>query len=188
MCCFCIPLRYGIVIIGIYLIFDAFQSLGQAESMKSIAPLVFIFFMLSLFPAVIAIYIYIKYFMQEDCFDNRKHLSLACGLMIASTLIQYIGIVLGALLVESIPVQSIFVFLIADGLNILNYIYFFLMCEMWAGLYSGETAHLLGASQGAQGANLWGGAGGTGRGGGTFMSGGPVGSAYGDSAANNRGR
>ena len=74
MCCFCIPIRYGVVLIGIYIFIDVGQTIAQANGMHDVSKLVFGFYVASLFPAMIAVYIYFKYFCCEDSFDNRKHL------------------------------------------------------------------------------------------------------------------
>jgi len=62
MCCMCIPMRYGIILIGIYMFFDVSQTTKTAGQMRDISPLVFGFFVAALIPAMIAVYIFIKYF------------------------------------------------------------------------------------------------------------------------------
>ena len=42
--------------------------------MKDISHLVFAFFIASLLPAVIAVYVFLKYFIGADSYENRKHL------------------------------------------------------------------------------------------------------------------
>ena len=142
--------------------------------MKDVSHLVFAFFLASLFPAMISVFVFLKYFFTADSYDNRKHLQLGCGLMILSTIIQYIGIVVGALMVDSIPAQSIWVFFITNGLNVFNYVYFLIMCDLWTNLHSGELTHLLG-NRGASN-----------RGGGVYMSGGQVNSAFGGDPSRGR--
>ena len=85
--------------------------------------------------------------------------------MIVSTIVQYVGIVLGAILVDSVPAQSVWIFFITNGLNVFNYVYFLIMCDLWTNLHSGEMAQLLGRGGG---------------GGATYMSGGPVNSGFAD--------
>ena len=113
--------------------------------MKEVSPLVFGFFCASLLPAFIAVYIYLKYFCGDDSFINRQHLQLACGLMITSTICQYVGIVSGAVFQpDQIPTESIWIFLIIDGLNVFNYVYFMIMCEVWTAMHSeGQSTYLL---------------------------------------------
>ena len=89
-------MRYGVILIGIYVMIDTGQTCGQANGMKDVSPIVFYVFCASLFPAFIAVYIFLKYFFMADSFENRKHLQLGCGLMIVSTITQYCGIVAGA--------------------------------------------------------------------------------------------
>lgn len=68
--------------------------------MREVSPLVYGFYMAALVPAMIAVYIYLKYFCGDGSYDNRKHLQVACGLMVICTIIQYVGIVCGAIFDE----------------------------------------------------------------------------------------
>lgn len=126
--------------------------------------MVFGFFIASLIPAAISVFTFLKYFVMKDSYDNRKHLQLGCGLMIISQILQYVGIVVGAIFVSAVPAQSIWIFFIANGLNVFNYVYFMIMCELWTNLFTGEMTQLLGRPGG----------GGPGRGGVNYMTGGPI--------------
>ena len=65
--------------------------------------------------------------------------------MIVSTITQYIGICTGAVVQpDSVPVESIWIFFIIDGLNCFNYCYFLICCEMWTAMHSGEITYLMG--------------------------------------------
>ena len=133
--------------------------------MKEVCPLVFGFFVAALFPAMIAVYIFLKYFCMADSFDNRRHLQLACGLMIVSTITQYVGIVCGAIFYpDDVPTESIWIFFILNGLNTFNYIYFLIMAELWTAMHSGEATYLMQA----QPTNAY-------NGNSSYMTGGPIG-------------
>ena len=89
--------------------------------------------------------------------------------MIVSTITQYVGIVCGAIWdPDAIPVESIWIFFILNGLNTFNYIYFLIMCEMWTAMHSGQSTYLLAAGPGGQPTSAW-------NGNSTYMTGGPIG-------------
>jgi hypothetical protein len=87
MCCFCIPIRYGVILIAIYQWIDTAQTIVQANGMKDVSKIVFGFFIAALFPAMVAVYINLKYLCMTDSFENRRHLTLGCGLSIVSVCI-----------------------------------------------------------------------------------------------------
>lgn len=56
--------------------------------------------------------------------------------MVISTVTQYIGICSGAIFdSQNVPTESIWIFLILDGLNTFNYIYFLIMTEIWTSMH-----------------------------------------------------
>ena len=96
LCCFCIPLKLGVILICIYGIIDVTQSVLQTTQLYNVWLLVFAIFTAALVPQAIALFIYIKYLIQADSFRNREYMMLSCGLMMAANAIEYAGIIAGA--------------------------------------------------------------------------------------------
>ena len=72
-CCFCIPIRIGIILIGIISLFDCFQFVMLANNIASISTVVMVFYYVALVPAVGGFLIFVQYFMK-DTSQNRKYL------------------------------------------------------------------------------------------------------------------
>lgn len=66
MCCFCIPIKAGITLIGIYSIFDTMGTVAQAMQMQEVSTIVFIFYTVALIPCFLCVYIFGKYWIQND--------------------------------------------------------------------------------------------------------------------------
>ena len=101
-CCFCIPIRIGIIIIGLISLFDCFQFVMLANNIAPLSIVVMIFYYVALVPAVGGFLIFVRYFMK-DSQETRKYLQDACGLMIIAEVIGYLGMVIGAIVSENIP-------------------------------------------------------------------------------------
>lgn len=54
--------------------------------------------------------------------------------MVSSNLIQYLGIIIGALVSDAVPFGAILVYLTVYAINILTYVYFRFVCLQWAEL------------------------------------------------------
>ena len=171
MCCMCIPMRYGVVLIGIYVLIDVAQTMGQANALHDTSKIVFGFYAAALLPAIIAVYIYLRYFLMSDSLNNREHLQLACGLMVVSTVTQYAGICTGAIFDgDNVPTESIWIFLILHGFNTFNYIYFYIMTSIWAQMHPEYQGPLL--MGGGNGMEMYGGNNTA------YMTGGPIGGSH----------
>ena len=138
MCCFCIPLKTGIILICLYGLVDIAQSLYQTQQLRAVSLLVFGFFVAALVPQAIAIFIYLKYLVQQDSFRNREYLMLSCGLLMAANAIEYLGIMAGAIFSSAVEFQAILVYLPINGLNILLYGYFYQICSIWASMFNSK--------------------------------------------------
>ena len=66
LCCFCIPLQTGIILICFYGLLDITQSVLQTIAIQQVSPLVFIFFVVAMVPQAITIWIYLKFLFQKD--------------------------------------------------------------------------------------------------------------------------
>jgi hypothetical protein len=89
------------------------------------------------------VYVFLKYFCERDSYDNRQHLQLACGMMIIASIIQYLGIVVGSIVTDQIPGEAVIIYLLINGINVMNYIYFLMMTEIWTEMFSGGTTYLI---------------------------------------------
>ena len=130
VCCFCIPLRYGIIIIGICMLFDFIGFWAQAYRMESISTLVMIFYYVAVMPCFLSLLLFGFYF-YEDSKQSRKLLADACGLMIVAEVIAYVGIAIGSQISSNIPSGSILTFIPVNGLAALMYFYFRMICKEW---------------------------------------------------------
>ena len=127
-CCFCIPIRIGIILIGLISLFDCFQFVMLANNIADVSMIVMIFYYIALIPAAVGFLIFVQYFLK-DTTQNRKYLQDACGLMILAEVIAYTGMVVGAILSDQIPTQNILTFIPINGLNALFYFMFRMICK-----------------------------------------------------------
>ena len=139
VCCFCIPISWGINLIGLCMLFDFIGFWTQALRMEPISELVMIFYYIAVMPCFISLVLFGFYF-YEDSKQSRKFLADACGLMILAEFIAYLGIAIGSQVSENIPSGSILTFIPVNGLAALMYFYFRLICKEW---------HQLGPNPGA---------------------------------------
>ena len=58
--------------------------------------------------------------------------------MILANIVQYSGIVSGAIFSDAVGFNAVLIYLPANGFNILWYVYFYMICKMWADLYTGS--------------------------------------------------
>ena len=65
MCCFCIPMNIGIILIAIFMAFDTFTFATMAYRMDDLSYLVQIFYIVTLLPCIIALGIFIRYFFKD---------------------------------------------------------------------------------------------------------------------------
>ena len=63
---------------------------------------------------------------------------LSCGMMIVANLIEYAGMVAGAVFSPTIPFNAVLIYLPINGLNVVMYAYFYQICSFWASMYSGN--------------------------------------------------
>ena len=63
-CCFCIPIRIGIILIGLISLFDCFQFVMLANNMAPISTIVMVFYYIALVPAVVGFLIFLRYFIN----------------------------------------------------------------------------------------------------------------------------
>ena len=92
--------------------------------------------MVAVVPQAIAFYIFAKYIVFKDSYENRNHLMLACGMMALANGIEYAGIIAGVLFSPNIPFQALLIYLSINGVNVLVYIYFYVICQQWAEMIS----------------------------------------------------
>ena len=63
---------------------------------------------------------------------------LSCTMMIFANIIEYIGIISGAIFSKNIEFNAILIYLPINCMNVLVYAYFYQICAMWASMYSGK--------------------------------------------------
>lgn len=63
--------------------------------------------------------------------------------MIVACIIEYAGIVTGAIATDQIPTEAVIIYLLINGINVMNYIYFLMMTEIWTEMFSGGTTYLV---------------------------------------------
>ena len=63
---------------------------------------------------------------------------LSCSMMIIANIVEYIGIISGAIFSKNIEFNAILIYLPINGMNVLVYAYFYQICAMWASMYSGK--------------------------------------------------
>ena len=85
---------------------------------------------------------------------------VSCSMMIIANIIEYVGIISGAIFSKNIEFNAILIYLPINGMNVLVYAYFYQICAMWASMYSGKLvisgpgpSGRGGASIGAMGSN-----------------------------------
>jgi len=64
-------------------------------------------------------------------------------MMILACILQYAGIVTGSIVTEQIPGEAVIIYLLINGINVMNYIYFLMMTEIWTEMFSGGTTYLI---------------------------------------------
>lgn len=87
-CCFCIPIKPGVVIIGLIMVIDAVWGvLGVLNLLKHANLLIYaIISGVAIAPLVLGAYFYVRFFMEDNA-TTRGGLSKACMLVILSALI-----------------------------------------------------------------------------------------------------
>ena len=63
---------------------------------------------------------------------------VSCSMMIIANIIEYVGIISGAIFSKNIEFNAILIYLPINGMNVLVYAYFYQICAMWASMYTGK--------------------------------------------------
>ena len=129
-CCFIFPFSWGIVFISIMILMDGLKQYTMISNMFPISHLIFAIEVVAVLPILLALFIFILYFIK-DTKQSRSNLVLACSLMILANIVAYAGIIIGALVVDEIPVSAIMSLLPVNGLGALIYFYFRYICIEW---------------------------------------------------------
>ena len=83
-CCWFIPIRTGVVIIGIFMILHALQMVSFAVDFVTVAPIYGILYAIATLPILVGGYLFIQYFMDREATDGKKGTVTACYLVILS--------------------------------------------------------------------------------------------------------
>ena len=76
---------------------------------------------------------------------TRKHLALGCVFMILANMIVYLGITFAAIVVDDIPIMTIFNMIPTYGIPCLLWFYYRMICMQWT-----ELGDRVGAAESAQ--------------------------------------
>ena len=69
--------------------------------------------------------------------------------MVISNIVAYVGISVGSIVSDEIPLSTMLTFIPINGLGALMYLYFAMICQEWAQLLSGNNAPAAGNRFGA---------------------------------------
>ena len=130
-CCFCFPMKCGIILIGVSVFMDLGNDFVMIQKMKEISYLVMAFYIAAAILVSFAFALFLAYFCS-DTPKTRNNLVIACALMIFANIISYTGIVLGSIIEDDIPFSSMLTFIPINGIQILIYYYFRMICKEWA--------------------------------------------------------
>ena len=102
----------------------------MAVKMQEVSTIVMLFYYIATIPSIFALFLFALY-IYKDTNENRGRLPLACALFIGVNVIEYIGMVCGAILSDNIPYGSIMTFIPVNGLGAWMYFYFRMICQQW---------------------------------------------------------
>ena len=127
-CCFCMPIKPGLIFIYCYIMMDMIQSTVVTLSCWEVHMILFGFNFCGLVPIIIANKMWYNYFRGPDNFETRSRLIMACGLMILAQLFQYFGVLAASMLTDKVPLNAVVFNFSVNALQIMSYSYFLFVC------------------------------------------------------------
>ena len=107
VCCFCIPMKIGIILMFLCLMMDTFETLKMANNFAQVSQMVMYLYYVALVPQLFSIAMFLNYFCRDN-YKNRNNLIMACAIMIMSVGLEYVAVILGVIFVEDIPLSMSF--------------------------------------------------------------------------------
>ena len=139
-CCFCFPMKCGIILIGLSAMIDTLQMVGDILILLKTSTLVAIFFMVACLGMVINVFLFIRYFVSDTGL-TRKNLVTGCFIMMVANAFAYFGVIIGVIFVPEIKIHALLNLLPKYLFPILIWFYFRMICYQWAaiGIASGMS-------------------------------------------------
>ena len=130
-CCWCIPIKIGVLLIGIGIIYSAVVNTLGGLTLLGANFIYGVLFLAAQAPLLLSAFYYIKYF-QNDSKETREGLSKACMLAILTTFavaaVYLVMVVTGASTFGVVMSQ-----IISAGISFVLWTYYAGVCKRYAG-------------------------------------------------------
>ena len=135
-CCFCFPMKCGIIMIGVSIGFDATQTLLMIMPLwNGLSAVAAVCYALAAVPETLAFNLFLVY-LCKDSRDTRRNLPLACALMMAANVMEFSGVIVGSVF-DEIPGSFITNCLFKNAFSLFIYWYFRMICFDWYTMLAG---------------------------------------------------
>ena len=129
-CCWCVPLKPGVMILGIWMIAYAVLGILDGVNFLKTEAVVGILMFVSVVPICIGALYFIQYF-RNDTAETRGGLTKACMMMILALLIS-LGVQLFSVIFGSNTFGNLLSQIITTGISCLCFFYYAGVCKRFA--------------------------------------------------------
>ena len=133
-CCFCFPLKCGIIFIGVMAVMDFTYECSRTALMTDAFSVVL---GLMTVPCLLFMFMNIMFFVLYCWRDTPKHrnfLVTGCSLQITANVLILIGWIIGGIFVEGIKGGMLMEMIITYLIQIFCWFYFRMICTQWVQL------------------------------------------------------
>ena len=132
-CCWCIPIKPGVIIIGVLMILWALSALLTFIDWIGVdGYLIYaILYLLCIAPIVLGAFFFVKYFMKMDDKERKEKLEKSCMLVILSSIIAFIISLLMVILGDN-TFGNVISQLITSLIVAVIYLYYAGVCKRFA--------------------------------------------------------
>ena len=148
-CCFCFPMKCGIIMIGVFIAMDISQGFAMCNSLYQVD---IVSFSIYAFAQVFLAYSCLQFliYVFSDTYHTRKKLVDACTLMVFTNILEFLAILVGAIISPLIPFAVVLQQIPVNGISMLMYLYFRYICVWWMSMKSYEINSQGGRGGGGQ--------------------------------------
>ena len=129
-CCFCFPLKCGIIMIGAIAMFDTLQLMGTINFLFQVLPAASIICFISLLMMTTTVMLFLRYFCLDN-YDTRKRLVVGCALMVTANMVTFIGVSIACFASEQLKGSYIVQLVPQYIIPMLLWVYYRMICQQW---------------------------------------------------------
>ena len=131
-CCWCIPLKIGVILIGLSMIATAISNVLLCLGNLGDHFIYGVLFGAAAAPILLGVFYYVKWFMAMEDSERKNGLFRACLMVIFTSVITVGVFVIMTLLVEGVTFGSLISRIVGYGINAVFFLYFAGACKKFA--------------------------------------------------------